>query len=115
MLKQRHDGNTDFPAQKQHSSGSTNIYSFNKSLLSTHYMQGIVLGAAIFEMTKLFVQVGSELVLDSVPDLRETECPHMAHVEGAKSVDEVYFLSYQPSTNFCLSQISHKSKQIRHI
>jgi len=43
-------------------------------------MQGVVLGAAIFEMTKLFVQVGCELVLDSVPDLRETECPHMAHL-----------------------------------
>lgn len=39
-------------------------------------MQGFVLGATIFEMTKLFVRVGSELVLDSVPDLRETECPH---------------------------------------
>lgn len=45
-------------------------------------MQGIVLSAAIFEMTKLFVHVHvrSELVLDSVPDLRETECPHMAHL-----------------------------------
>lgn len=43
-------------------------------------MQDIVLGAAIFEMTKLFVQVGSELLFDSVPDLIETECPHMAHL-----------------------------------
>lgn len=43
-------------------------------------MQSIVLGAAIFEMTKLFVQVGCELVLDGVPDLRKTECPHMAHL-----------------------------------
>lgn len=34
------------------------------SLLSTHYVQGIVLGAAVFEMTKLFVFVGSELDLD---------------------------------------------------
>lgn len=50
------------------------------SLLNTHYMQDIVLGAAIFEMTKLFVQVGSELLFDSVPDLIETECPHMAHL-----------------------------------
>lgn len=72
MLKQRHDGNTaDFPAQKLYSSGSTNIYSFNKSLLNTLCMQSIVLDAAIFEMTKLFVQVGSELVLDSVLDLRQ--------------------------------------------
>lgn len=30
-------------------------------------------------------------------------------------MDEVCFLSYQPSINFCLPQISHKSKQIRHI
>lgn len=69
-----------FPAQKWHSSGSTNIYLFNKSLLSTHYMQGIVLGATIFKMTKLSVPVGSELDLDSVPDLRETECPHVAQL-----------------------------------
>lgn len=38
-------------------------------------MQGIVLGAVIFEMTKLFVYVGSELVLVSFSDLRKTECP----------------------------------------
>lgn len=36
-------------------------------------MQGIVLGTAVFEMTKLFVYVGSELVLDSSPDLREKD------------------------------------------
>lgn len=53
---------------------------FNKSLLSTHYVQGIVLGAASFEITKLFVYVGSELVLDSFPDLRKTECPYIAHL-----------------------------------
>lgn len=63
-----------------HSSGPTNIYSFKKSLQSTHYVQGIVLGAAIFEMTKLFVYVRSELVLDSFPDLRKTECRYMAHL-----------------------------------
>lgn len=39
-------------------------------------MQGIVLGAVIFEMTKLFVYVGSELVLvRRFSDLRKTECP----------------------------------------
>lgn len=42
-------------------------------------MQEIVLGAAIFKITKLFVYVGSELVLDSFPDLRKTECPYITH------------------------------------
>lgn len=38
-------------------------------------MQGIVLGAVIFEMTKLFVYVGSELVLVSFSDLRRQNAP----------------------------------------
>lgn len=43
-------------------------------------MQGIVLGAVIFEMTKWFVYVGSELVLVSFSDLRKTEWPYTAHL-----------------------------------
>lgn len=43
-------------------------------------MQGIVLRAVIFEMTKLFVYVGSELVLVSFSDLRKTECPYTAYL-----------------------------------
>lgn len=70
----RYDGNTaTSPAQKWHSSGPTNVYSFSTNLLNTHHVQGIVLGAAVFEMTKLFVYVASELFLDSLPDLREKD------------------------------------------
>ena len=54
--EQRHPGNTAaFPAQKWHSSGPVNFYSFSKCLMSTHYVQGIGLGAAVFEMTKLYM------------------------------------------------------------
>lgn len=55
-VEQRHYGNTAaFPAQKWHSSGPVNFYSFSKCLMSTHYVQGIGLGAAVFEMTKLYM------------------------------------------------------------
>lgn len=36
-------------------------------------MQGIMLGAAIFEMTKLFVYVGTDPALDNFPDLIEKD------------------------------------------
>lgn len=39
-------------------------YSFSRSLLSTYYVHGIVLSAVIFEMTKLFVYVGSDPALE---------------------------------------------------
>lgn len=87
---------------------SHKIYSFNKSLLRTQYVQGIVLGTAVVIKTKLHTQNLSQSLIIFLNI-------HTRLIEGAKYIDVVCSLSfYQPNLNFCLPQISHNSKQIRH-